>query len=222
MRSPAFPAISRLPRLIKKSCTLHWDAPTDDHTPSPSLTYNIAIQNMNTGYLLHPFSERTSGKRMVSGQGNVMTNKTWNLRDIEPGTYYIKVQAVDGGFAGSSWTSEEIFYAGSLAAASNLTATYEDGEIHLSWKDNSVNEQYFVIERKLNDGEFVKYDSVSSNVNVFADPDGRFWKLYVSYLCRKSESKNRSFKPGEYSNNRCGIHGRKHVPTFIQIQLGIR
>ena len=191
---PGTPGNFKITLADQQSCTLHWDAPADDHTPSSSLTYNIAIQNMNTGYLLHPFSEKTSGKRMVSGQGNVMMNKTWNLRNIEPGSYSIKVQAIDGGFEGSPWTSEEIFYAGSVAAPSNLTATYDDGKIHLSWKDNSLNEQYFIIERKLNDGEFVKYDSVSSNVNMFADATedlGNFtYRIYAVNPNQKTDPSN--------------------------------
>ena len=82
---PGIPGNLKITSDDQRSYALQWDAPADDHTPSSSLTYNISIQNMNTGYMLHPFSEKDSGKRMVSGQGNVMTNKTWNLRDIGPG-----------------------------------------------------------------------------------------------------------------------------------------
>ena len=192
---PGIPADFNIASADEKFCTLQWNASTDDHTPSSSLTYNISIEEIqNAGYVLHPLSESAEGKRMVSQQGNVMLNTSWDLKDMQPGIYSIKVQAIDGGYAGSLWSSKKIFYAGSLAAPANLTATSDNGGIQLSWKDNSVNEQYFIIERRLNGGEFLKLDSVLSNVNVYLDKTDDFgsftYRVYAVNPNQKTDPSN--------------------------------
>jgi hypothetical protein len=191
---PVVPANFQISVKDQNSCELRWEASTDDITPSASLTYNISILNTNTqAYMIHPFSDKLSGERIVNQQGNVMLNKNWIINGFAPGTYAIKVQAIDGGFRGSPW-AEKIFYVGSLSAPVDLTASYANEKIHLSWMDNSVNEEFFIIERKVGDGEFVKHDSVSSNVNTFSDEVEDFgnyvYRIYAVNPTQKTDYSN--------------------------------
>jgi hypothetical protein len=192
--NPGIPTNFQIAAKDLNSCELRWEASIDDITPSSSLTYNISIRNTNTeAHVIHPLSDNLSGKRMVNQQGNVMLNKNWVINGFAPGTYSIKVQAIDGGFRGSPW-AEKNFYVGSLSAPGDLTANYANEKIHLSWKDNSVNEEFFIIERKFGDGEFVKYDSVSLNVNTFLDAVNDFgnysYRIYAVNPTQKTDYSN--------------------------------
>jgi len=52
----------------------------------------------------------------------------------------------------------------------NLTAEAASAfSVELSWKDNSNNETYFVIERKTGDGDFTQVDTVAANVTSYND-----------------------------------------------------
>ena len=51
-----------------------------------------------------------------------------------------------------------------LAAASNGTS-----QIDLSWSDNAINEDGFILERKLDGGAFATVDSVGANLTAYAD-----------------------------------------------------
>ena len=167
--APGVPANFDVIRTGLNACMLQWDAATDDLTPVASLTYNLAIRNADTGaWRYHPLSESNSGKRMVCEQGNVGLNTGWKLQNMEDGVYAMKVQSVDWGFTASGWSGEKVFYAGTPAAPAGLSVSY-DGELLLSWTDDSKNEEYFVIERMIDDGTFVKLDSTTANVFTFRD-----------------------------------------------------
>jgi hypothetical protein len=156
-------------KLSANSFTLEWNAATDDHTPALSLTYNVSIRNTTTNkYLMHPFSADGTGKRSVAQPGNVGSAKSRKFVNIPDGTYSVKVQSIDGTFTGSSWTEAKI-YTGIPAAPNQPIVSFVDGNINLSWSDQSMNEEYFVIERRTDGGDFVTIDSVAANTVKFID-----------------------------------------------------
>ena len=87
---------------------LSWDKPTDDYTEKTSLSYVIALgdesgnstrftteSNLETGYRLNPKPSSTL--------------QNFLYLELDPGTYYFSVQAVDANYAGSEFSEELSF-----------------------------------------------------------------------------------------------------------------
>jgi hypothetical protein len=89
-----------------------WDAGTDIETPTAGLSYNISIGTSPGIEDICPgMSDMSTGFRRVVHIGNAGHNLFWPL-SITPGigeTYFCRVQAVDGAYAGSMY-SEEISF----------------------------------------------------------------------------------------------------------------
>lgn len=85
---------------------LHWDPSTDDTTPQDLLTYEIKIYS-DAGDVKKSFSNK-NGKRRIAKQGEYRSN-TAHFLNMDDGTYYWQVQAIDGQFAGSKWSSIDTF-----------------------------------------------------------------------------------------------------------------
>lgn len=54
-------------------------------------------------------------------------------------------------------------------APSNLVAYSDYGQIILNWTDNSFNEDGFIIERRVNNGDFYPIDHVGPNITTYSD-----------------------------------------------------
>ncbi|MES2388754.1 MAG: FG-GAP-like repeat-containing protein [Bacteroidota bacterium] len=94
------------------SATLSWTAPTDDFTPSASLSYNIRIGTAaGTNNIAVGNSNTTTGVRRVAARGFLQATTT-SVVNLTPGTYYWSVQAVDGGLKGGAWSTEQSFTIG--------------------------------------------------------------------------------------------------------------
>jgi len=109
---PTVPAITGTPvkfldNVSSKTGTypieLSWLAATDDHTPSAGLTYAIKIGTTPGAENIMGADANTSGKRKISGKGNVEHNKKWRL-SLPVGTYYWSVQAIDASYSGSEFS----------------------------------------------------------------------------------------------------------------------
>jgi hypothetical protein len=88
---------------------LTWDPVTSDGTDSKSLTYNVMVGTGSGGTdLVNPASS-ADGWRKVAAMGNGQMDTTFVLKNIKPGTYYWKVQAVDNCFAGGAFSTESEF-----------------------------------------------------------------------------------------------------------------
>jgi hypothetical protein len=85
------------------TATLSWDAATDNETPQSDLTYNLRVGTTPGG------SDILDDTRQAGEIGNVDGNTSWALEDLDPGTYYWSVQAIDSGFAGSEFATEQSF-----------------------------------------------------------------------------------------------------------------
>ncbi len=102
--------------VYEDSIVLKWEKATDKETPSNGLTYNIAVRKQgSSSWIVSPMADTTDGYRYVVDNGNVGHKTKWVLRNLSPGTYYWRVQAIDNCFAGSKFSKEEKFIVGTTA-----------------------------------------------------------------------------------------------------------
>ena len=89
---------------------LHWNAATDDHTYSGSLTYNIAVGSAPESCDIYsPMSNLETGKHYAISKGNAGMGTVWRINDLPNGTYYWRVQAIDQAFAAGPFSEMETF-----------------------------------------------------------------------------------------------------------------
>jgi len=92
------------------SALLTWNPSTDDHTPANALTYNVYIGNNPQGCnIVSPLSDVITGFRRIVNYGNAGKNNFFKIHNLQQGQFYCAVQAVDGSFAGSAFSSEMSF-----------------------------------------------------------------------------------------------------------------
>lgn len=89
--------------------TLRWIAPTDDHTPSPELTYDLYVSHSPEGKdaIVLPLADLNSGNRRLARSGDVGMTTEKRFHSLPEGRYYWSVQAIDGGYRGSSFAPEQ-------------------------------------------------------------------------------------------------------------------
>jgi hypothetical protein len=88
---------------------LKWDSPTDDHTPTAGLSYNVRIGTVPGASDVVSPSARSNGTLLVPQLG-AARNGSATFHHLSPGrTYYWSVQAVDSGFVGSPFAAEQQF-----------------------------------------------------------------------------------------------------------------
>lgn len=155
------------------SVELLWQSGVDDKTPTPSLTYNLAVRSED-GTIIVPSHALPSGKRQIYTTGNAWNNLSFNLSCLKKGTYYWKVQALDASYQGSAFSSEKSFTITTEppVAPLNLTATtLSDVSIQLNWADVSATEDSFIILRKNADSDFGfdPIDTVMVNETQYTD-----------------------------------------------------
>lgn len=95
--------------VVGKAVTLSWDVATDTETPSSGLSYNIYIgTSPNNFQIATPHANITSGLRSIVEKGLIQTNSL-TIKNIDGGTYYWSVQAIDKSFAGSEFAEQSSF-----------------------------------------------------------------------------------------------------------------
>ncbi len=87
---------------------LNWNSSTDDHTPSPGLTYAIKIGTTAGGEQIMSANANSDGTRKVSTKGNAEHNSKWKV-SLPVGKYYWSVQAIDAAYSGSAFTDPQVF-----------------------------------------------------------------------------------------------------------------
>ena len=82
-----------------------WEAATDDHTPSSSLTYNLYVgTETNRVSVMSPHAHLDTGRRQVVSMGNTQYRREWTLKNLPAGTQIVwGVQAVDGAHEGGAF-----------------------------------------------------------------------------------------------------------------------
>lgn len=91
--------------------TFSWNAATDAQTPTAGLTYNLRVGTTPGGSdVFSTTADPHTGLRYVPGVGNVRNNLSWKLK-LPIRTYYWSVQAIDSGYAGGAWATEQVISA---------------------------------------------------------------------------------------------------------------
>ena len=88
--------------------TLKWNAATDDHTTSPSLSYNVILGTATKPTSIYTGNALPNGTRKIPQLGNAELDTTMviNMAHLDFGTtYYAKVQAIDYAYKGSAFSS---------------------------------------------------------------------------------------------------------------------
>ena len=88
---------------------LKWNSPADDHTPAAGLNYNVRVGTVPGASDIVSAPASTNGVLLVPRMGTARGDSA-TLHQLAPGqTYYWSVQAVDSGFAGSTFAAEQQF-----------------------------------------------------------------------------------------------------------------
>ncbi|MBN1406468.1 MAG: VCBS repeat-containing protein [Calditrichaceae bacterium] len=82
---------------------LYWHRPSDDHTASKALTYNVSVGiASNDMSIASPMSHLDDGSRKVVTPGFVTQDTTWQIKGLTSGRLYtFSVQAIDAAYKGS-------------------------------------------------------------------------------------------------------------------------
>ncbi len=92
----------------------NWEQAAGGTTPSNGLSYNLRVGTTSGGYdVIAPMASMDTGFRRVQAPGRHPDNNAF-LADPEEGVYYWSVQAIDHCFAGSGFSSEQIFTIGDI------------------------------------------------------------------------------------------------------------
>jgi uncharacterized protein (TIGR02145 family) len=89
--------------------TLSWNITTDDNTPAKGITYNIKVGTTAGGIDIVTPMSIASGIRKVTRNGNAFNNNFCTLHDLDTGTYYWSVQAVDASQHASGFSVQGLF-----------------------------------------------------------------------------------------------------------------
>jgi hypothetical protein len=92
------------------SVKLSWLPSQDDSTFDAAICYNLRMGTFpGAADIISPMSDDNTGIRKILNFGNVNHNRSWTIKNLQPGTYYWAVQAIDHSFAGSEFSQESSF-----------------------------------------------------------------------------------------------------------------
>lgn len=93
-----------------RKVTLKWNRSSDAQTPQNGIIYNLRLGTTNSGVQhFSPIANISSGFQRVPKLANAQQSNRWVIENLPLGTYYWSVQAIDKGYAGSSFATEKIF-----------------------------------------------------------------------------------------------------------------
>jgi gliding motility-associated-like protein len=79
---------------------IFWEPATDDHTATPTITYDVWLGN-DDGNVISPSFDLASGWRTVVHHGNAGTNTSMIVERLTDDRYFYAVQSVDNAYNGS-------------------------------------------------------------------------------------------------------------------------
>jgi hypothetical protein len=137
-----------------------WDAAVDTTeagilgTPATGLTYALRVGTApGTIDVVAPLADPISGRRRVSGRGNVGSSRQWVIRGLDDDRlYYWSVQAIDASLAASPFAADQVVAAGDPDdrtppdPPTDLVAVAGDGVVTLSWTSSPADDlaNYFI------------------------------------------------------------------------------
>lgn len=147
--SPSIPS-NLISNVTGNEVIISWSPSDDLETPTSGLTYNIRIGITPNGFEIAPPLANNDGKRLVQKQGNVGLNKSWHIKNLEPGIYYWSVQAIDNNFQGSDFAEENIFEITSTGINGDIMNTSNDNYFIHNYPNPFSDETYFNFELTIN------------------------------------------------------------------------
>jgi hypothetical protein len=89
---------------------ISWQRSTDAQSPSEAITYNV-MMGTTSGSIdkISPMANPANGQRYAAAPGNTGQNDFMVFRNLAPGDYYFRVQAIDQAYAGSDFSEEGSF-----------------------------------------------------------------------------------------------------------------
>jgi hypothetical protein len=88
---------------------LSWNISSDTQTPQTGLSYNLYVSTSPSGNnIKSPNASVPSGLRKITETGEIHNNQ-YTISNLNAGTYYWSVQAIDAALAGSAFASEGSF-----------------------------------------------------------------------------------------------------------------
>ena len=93
----------------RNQATLGWSNAYDSEQSGNGFSYNIKIGTTSGGTNICPPMATNDGCRQIAALGNANTNIRWIIENLADGIYFWSVQAIDQGFAVSSFSEESSF-----------------------------------------------------------------------------------------------------------------
>lgn len=101
-----------------------WLPAADTQTPAAGLTYNFRLGTSPGGNeVVAPMSLLSDGYRIVTSQGNAGQNTDIAIYNLDAGTYYWSVQAIDQAMEGSVFSDEQTFIITTTGIDNNSLST---------------------------------------------------------------------------------------------------
>lgn len=125
---PAAPAAGAAPSWTPHGLQLTSGTATDDHTPTPGLSYNFRAGTTPGAIdLITPDANPVTGRRRVARMGNSGLRRTyllgWNTIGSTHAPVHWSVQAVDGSYIGGAWSAERaVSIGGPLVSVTDVPA----------------------------------------------------------------------------------------------------
>ena len=111
--------------VVSDTVKLSWNHSTDAQTPFAALTYNVRVgSSSGASDVISVNANTATGQLSISADGNAGSKTNISLNNLENGTYYWQVQAVDNAFAGSMFSEEQEFIVDNSAVSN-------EGEVEL-------------------------------------------------------------------------------------------
>jgi PKD repeat protein len=143
-----------------------WNPVKTDETPYQSITYNMRVGTTPGGQQIIADNSSEEGFYKLASFGNCQTDTFYILKNLLPGEYYWRVQAVDHLFTGGTF-SDEMQFTVQEVQASNLEARLlpeSTSGLMLKWKNG--NGQRRVVFCKKGESEL---PVLTNNTNYIAD-----------------------------------------------------
>lgn len=106
--TPPSPPGSVAAMLLGSEIMVTWEAGSDAQTPTAGLTYNLRVGSRPGADDIYPaMADPVTGWRRIAAIGG-MQKRICRIEQILAPPYYISVQTVDSGLAGSSWSAEQM------------------------------------------------------------------------------------------------------------------
>lgn len=170
---------------------LNWQAASDLQSTSTSLTYEIYLlcPTCNT-FNVTPLCDTTNGWKKIPSYGNLGQVNTTKVKNLPCGLYRWKVQAIDAGYEGSSFSMQDTFSINyplppfllqpanhSIGNLLNPTfvwnPSYGATTYHIQVATDSLFQNL-----ALNDSQFTATNYFSSNFNFFTN---YYWRIRANH-----------------------------------------